>query len=176
MWHLPGTWWWNAKRSLTCCHVCVKQGNVCLCLICVSYVFLRQAPYPYMDTYCTCHHFISRHKATRKPAALSVSPLIYLFIYLLIDPCSFSTSWDSSAAFPCRTESSLGFDILRNVPRHFCERRSSSVGIANTVGVSRIESRKARMKKKLHPSGGRHFLMARGRLVYQAGPPLLCHL
>lgn len=80
MWHLPGTWWWNAKCSLTCCHVCVKQGNVCLCLICVSYVFLRQAPYPYMDTYCTCHHFISRHEATRKPAALSVSPLIYWLI------------------------------------------------------------------------------------------------
>lgn len=135
------------------CHAgkCLSVFNMCF----IRCVFPRQAPHPYMDAYCTCHHFISRHEATRKPAAPSVSPLIYLFIYLLIDLCSFPTSWDSSAAFPCRIESSLGFDILRNVPRHFFERHSSSVRIANSVAVSRIESRKARMKKScIHLAGG----------------------
>lgn len=150
MWHLPGTWWWNAKRSLTCCHVCVKQGNVYLCLICVSYCVCfrdRLHIHTWMHTVpATISSPDTRRHGNPLPP-LSLLLFIYSFIYWLIDLCSFSTSWDSSAAFPCRNESSLGFDILRNVPRHFFERHSSSVRIANSVAVCELKAERRGWKK-----------------------------
>lgn len=80
MWHLPGTWWWNAKRSLTCCHVCVKQGSVCLCLICVSATgsISMHGYIPYLPPF----HLQTRGDAeTCCPLCLSS----YLFIHLFID-------------------------------------------------------------------------------------------
>lgn len=87
MWHLPGTWWWNAKRSLTCCHVCVKQGNVCLCLICVSYCMCfrdRLHIHTWMHTVpATISSPDTRRHGNPLPS-LSLLLFIYSFIYWLI--------------------------------------------------------------------------------------------
>lgn len=157
MWHLPGTWWWNAKRSLTCCHVCVTQGNVCLCLICVSYCMCfrdRLHIHTWMHSVpATISSPDTRRHGNPLPS-LSLLLFIYSFIYWLIFVPSPHPGIPQQRF---RAEMNRRWDLIFSGTCHaiFLSATAARWWLPTVSPSRELKAEKARMKKScIHLAGG----------------------
>lgn len=143
--------------------LCQAGKHVCLCFICVSAtgsVSIRG---------CIPATILSpdtRRRGNLLPS-LSLLLFIYSFIYWLI---FLPTPHPGSPQQRSRAEVNCRWGLIFSGMCHAIFWAPQQLG-RDWQRCRRLANRKPKGEdeKKLHPSGGRHFLMARGRLVYQAG-------